>query len=97
MSVPVGATDTEDSVIDVAKCIGCGSCADACPSAAISMVPVEYPPQQAKDAAVAAAEYALAEEQGKAGKRQRSSWPEGAEEDGLYRLMKAAEPVPSAW
>ena len=57
---PVGATDTEDSVIDVAKCIGCGSCADACPSAAISMVPVEYPPQQAKDEAVTAAEYALA-------------------------------------
>ena len=24
---PVGATDTEDSVIDVTKCIGCGSCA----------------------------------------------------------------------
>ncbi len=46
---PTGATDTENSVIDAEKCIGCGSCADACPSAAISMVPREYPPQQSKN------------------------------------------------
>lgn len=45
---PTGATDTENSIIDVTKCIGCGACADACPSAAISMVPKEYPPQQPK-------------------------------------------------
>ena len=45
---PTGATDTENSIIDVAKCIGCGACADACPSNAISMVPYEYPPQQPK-------------------------------------------------
>jgi rubrerythrin/NAD-dependent dihydropyrimidine dehydrogenase PreA subunit len=43
---PTGATDTENSVIDVEKCIGCGKCADACPSKAISMVPKEMPPQQ---------------------------------------------------
>ena len=24
---PVGATDTEDSIIDIKKCIGCGVCA----------------------------------------------------------------------
>ena len=86
---PVGATDTEDSVIDVAKCIGCGSCADACPSAAISMVPVEYPPQQAKDEAVTVAEYALAKSKAKQ-ERIALQLAEGAEEDGLYRLMKAA-------
>ena len=45
---PVGATDTENSVIDTEKCLGCGMCAAACPSAAISMVPVEYPPPQKK-------------------------------------------------
>ncbi|MCF0177419.1 MAG: 4Fe-4S binding protein [Bacteroidales bacterium] len=45
---PVGATDTENSIIDTEKCIGCGVCAAACPSGAISMMPVEFPPQQPK-------------------------------------------------
>lgn len=45
---PTGATDTENSIIDVARCIGCGDCADACPSGAISMMPKEYPKQQDK-------------------------------------------------
>ena len=52
---PTGATDTENSIIDVSKCIGCGVCADACPSAAISMIPKEYPVQQAKKKEVAEA------------------------------------------
>ena len=28
---PSGATDTENSVIDPEKCIGCGACVEACP------------------------------------------------------------------
>ncbi len=56
---PTGATDTENSVIDVSKCTGCGDCAAACPSGAISMVPFQYPKQQAHENAVSAALQAL--------------------------------------
>lgn len=49
---PTGATNTENSIIDINKCIGCGICADSCPSGAISMVPYEFPPQQPKDDSV---------------------------------------------
>lgn len=49
---PTGASDTEDSVIDAQKCTGCGACAGACPSGAISMMPVRLPLQQEKDAEV---------------------------------------------
>ena len=52
---PTGASDTENSVIDAEKCVGCGACADACPAGAISMVPKESPPQQEKKEAVIAA------------------------------------------
>ncbi len=58
---PTGATDTENSIIDTAKCIGCGACADACPGGAISMVPEEYPPQQPKTDLVKAALNRLAQ------------------------------------
>ena len=57
---PTGATDTENSVIDTEKCLGCGVCAGACPSGAISMVPVEYPPQQKKAERVLGCSYPLA-------------------------------------
>ena len=85
---PVGATDTENSIIDVDKCLGCGTCADACPSAAISMVPVEYPPQQKKEEKVLAVSYALAKSKAKQEKTARQLAAE-AKEDGLYRLMTA--------
>ncbi len=51
---PTGASDTENSVIDTEKCIGCGTCAEACPSKAISLVPREYPTQQVKTEEVVA-------------------------------------------
>lgn len=56
---PTGATDTENSVIDTEKCLGCGVCAGACPSGAISMVPIKYPPQQKKAETVLERSYPL--------------------------------------
>jgi len=85
---PTGATDTENSIIDVDKCIGCGACAEACPSGAISMVPAEYPAQQEKTEAVTemmnsmAASKAIQE-------KMASQMAEGAGTNEFYRLMKA--------
>ena len=63
---PSGATDTENSIIDVNKCIGCGACADACPSSAISMMPKELPPQQPKEDKVVEALRALVQSKSEA-------------------------------
>lgn len=85
---PVGATDTENSIIDVNKCIGCGACDDACPSGAISMVPKVYPVQQAKTDSVKAVLNSVA--QRKADEEKAAlQIAEATEKDGLYRLMKA--------
>jgi len=57
---PTGATNTENSIIDTAKCIpGCMACVNACPSGAISMIPDEYPPQQPKSPEVVTEQRAL--------------------------------------
>ena len=85
---PTGATDTENSVIDVSKCIGCGACADACPSSAISMIPTEYPPQQSKTNSVKAVLNDMAERKA-IEEKTALQIAESTEKDGLYRIMKA--------
>ena len=85
---PVGATDTENSIIDVNKCIGCGVCAGACPSGAISMVPTEYPAQQPKTDAVKTVLNELAEKKA-IEEKAALQIAESVNIDGLYRLMQA--------
>ena len=85
---PTGATDTENSIIDVSKCLGCGVCAGACPNGAISMVPAEYPPQQKKDEQVTALSNALAKSKAKQETIARQL-AESTDSDSLYRLMTA--------
>ena len=84
---PVGAADTEDSVIDVTKCIGCGVCAEACPSKAISMVPVTYPPQQKKAENVVAFANVLAESKARQEKAALQI-AQDTQREGLFRLAK---------
>ncbi len=85
---PYGATDTEDSIIDINKCVGCGMCAQACPSGAISMVPVEFPPQQSKTDEVKVTLHELAQNKsdGETMARQIADTTDG---EGLSRLMNA--------
>ena len=86
---PVGATDTENSIIDGTKCTGCGICAEACPSGAISMVPVEMPPQQKKTDAVDAALNSVAKSKSVQENIARQI-AETTDKEGLSRLMTAA-------
>ncbi len=85
---PTGATDTENSIIDADKCNGCGMCADACPSGAISMVPEVYPPQQKKTDDVRAALGSLARSKAE-GEKAALTIAEETSSDGLNRLMTA--------
>ena len=87
-SCPTGATNTENSIIDTEKCTGCGACADACPSKAISLIPAEYPKQQEKTDAVVAVLREMAQRKADQG-RMASQIAESADSDGLYRLMTA--------
>ena len=58
---PTGATDNETGQIGFDKCIGCGNCAAACPSRAISMLPRVYPKQKVKDERVVRELFKLAD------------------------------------
>ena len=85
---PYGATDTEDSIIDINKCVGCGMCAQACPSGAISMVPAEFPPQQSKTDEVKVTLNELAQNKSD-GETMARQIADTTDREGLSRLMNA--------
>ncbi len=85
---PTGATDTENSIIDVDKCTGCGACADACPSKAISLMPYELPLPQQKTPMVVDALNGMIAAKSKTEQAARQIVEE-AGGDTLYRLMQA--------
>ena len=57
---PTGASDTETGQVDFSKCIGCGACANACPSHAITLIPNKMPKQQVKPEEVVKALFKVA-------------------------------------
>ncbi|MCR4602692.1 MAG: 4Fe-4S binding protein [Prevotella sp.] len=85
---PTGATDTENSIIDRDKCIGCGACANACPSKAISLVPVEMPLPQEKTEAVTSALNSMVAQKARTEQLARQLADETGS-DTLDRLMRA--------
>lgn len=85
---PTGASDTENSIIDPEKCIGCGECAAACPSGAISLVPLSYPPQQVKSESVLVPALAMAREKARTEQLARAL-AASAEDEGAGRLGAA--------
>lgn len=87
---PYGATDTENSIIDVEKCVGCGVCAKACPSKAISMMPIDLPPQQLKDKKVIDALNKVVENKSKA-ENIAKCLAKNTSNDNLYKLMVAVK------
>ena len=88
---PTGATDTENSIIDTDKCIGCGACTEACPSGAISLVSLIFPEPLPKAEQVVAAMNRLSEGKALQEKTALQIAEQAAEsgQDGLYRLMTA--------
>ena len=58
---PTGATNTETGQVDFEKCIGCGACANACPSRAITMIPNILPKVQPKNNAMVNALFTIAD------------------------------------
>ena len=86
---PTGATDTENSIIDPDKCVGCGVCAEACPSGAISLIPLEMPPQQPKTEEVKGLLRAFARKRAEEEAAARRIGAE-TEKEGLRKLMAAA-------
>ena len=87
---PTGASDTEDSIIDTSKCVGCGTCAAACPSGAISMVPVTYPPPAEESRGRAGPSPADWPPKRPGRKRAALQLADAAPSEGLRRLMAAA-------
>ena len=85
---PTGATDTENSVIDPKKCVGCGVCAEACPSGAISLIPLEMPPQQPKTEGMTALLRGFADRRAEE-EREARQLSAASEAPGLRKLMDA--------